>query len=156
MAASSTLYEALNAYNEQYLDALASNSLRQIAILEQGWQQINNYWDLYLQAKAEGNTSGADNAIDGIVQILGGSIDISILPNIGGIITERDGVVPVLAVAQKISFADLGTTSYRLVFNLTDSSGYPIAYVLGALESDGFNITPSFPGTLSYNVKIIS
>lgn len=155
--AQSTLYEALYAFNERYLDALSSKSLRQIAIIEQQWQQINNYWDLYLQAKAEGNTTGANNAIDGIVNLLGaGTVDISILPNIGGVITERDGVLSVLPVAQKISFADLGTTNYRLIFNITDANGYPIAYVLGTLETDGFNITPSFSGTLSYNAKIIS
>ena len=69
----------------------------------------------------------------------------------------RDGVVAVLAVAQKISFvADIGTTNYRLLLNITDASGVPVAYTLGALETDGFNITPSFPGTLWYNAKVIT
>lgn len=154
--AQTTLYEALNAYNEQYLDALSSNSLRQIAILEQGWQQINNYWDLYIQAKAEGKSTAADSAIGGITDILGGNIDVSVLPNIGGIISERDGSVVVTAVTTKITFAsDLGTTDYRLLINLHDVSGVPLGYVLGALETDGFTITPSFPGRLIYNAKIL-
>lgn len=152
-----TLYEALNSFNEQYLNALSQKSRRLIDKLDLQWQQINNYWDLYFQAKAEGNTVGADMAIDGIVQILGGDIDISVLPNIGGTETERDGVDSVLAVEAKINFtADIGTVNYRLVINLHSSAGVPLGYTLGALDTDGFTITPSFPGTLTYNAKIIS
>lgn len=155
--AQATLYEALDAFNEQYLDALAKNSQRIIKKLDQQWQQINNYWDLYIQAKAEGNSTGADEAIGAIVIILGGDIDISVLPNIGGTITERDGVESVTAVLQTIDFvSDIGTTNYRLLINIHDSGGVPIGYVLGAQATDGFSITPSFPGTLVYNAKIIS
>ena len=155
--AQATLYEALNSFNEQYLDALASGSKRRVERLDQDWQRINNYWDLYIQAKAEGNEVGANNAIQGIVDVLGGDIDVSVLPDIGGAETEVDGVESVVPGAQKISFTlDLGTTAYRLTFNLYDTSGVPIGYTLGAKESDGFNINPSYSGTLEYNAKVIA
>jgi len=154
--AQATLYEALYIFNVQYIDALSKNSLRIVERLDKQWQQINNYWDLYLQASAEGNTTGADAAIGEIVIILGGDIDISVLPNIGGTITERDGSQSVLAVATRITFvADIGTVNYRLLINLYDSSGVPLGHVLGSQETDGFTITPSFPGTLIYNAKIL-
>lgn len=152
-----TLYEAMSSFYDSYIDALQTKSQRRVASITQDWQTINNNWNLYFQASAEGNSTGAATAIDNIVEILGGGIDISVLPNIGGTETERDGVVAVLAVAQKISFvADIGTTNYRLLLNITDASGVPVAYTLGALETDGFNITPSFPGTLWYNAKVIT
>lgn len=154
--AQATLYEALNSFNEQYLDALGKNSQRRIELLDKQWQQISNYWDLYFQAKAEGNSTGADMAIGSIVDILGGDIDISVLPNIGGTVTDRDGTESVTAVQTKINFAsDIGTVNYRLLINIRDSGGIPMGYVLGAQETDGFTITPSFSGTLIYNAKII-
>lgn len=152
-----TLYQAMASFYDSYEEALQTKSQRRIAKINQDWQTINNNWDLYLQASAEGNTTGAAIAIDNIVEVLGGGIDISVLPNIGGTETERDGVVAVLPISQKISFvADIGTVNYRLLINIQDGTGIPIAYVLGAQETDGFNITPSFAGTLSYNAKIIS
>ena len=155
--AQATLYEAMASFHSRYLEALSTNSKRIIERLAQDWQTISNNWDLYLQAKAEGNTIGADTAIGDIVILLGGDIDISVLPNITGAITERDGVESVTAIATKINFvSDIGTVNYRLLINIHDSSGVPIGYVLGALETDGFTITPSFPGTLIYNAKVIT
>lgn len=151
-----TLYEAMSSFYDSYIDALQTKSQRRVASITQDWQTINNNWDLYFQASAEGNTTGAATAIDNIVEILGGGIDISVLPSVGGTETERDGVVSVTAMAQKITFVTtLGTTDYRLLINITDSSGVPIGYELGVLEEDGFNITPSFPGTLRYNAKAL-
>jgi len=153
--AQATLFEALYSFHQQYKDALERNSKRIVDRLDRDWQTINNNWDLYSQAKAEGNQDGADEAIGDIVTILGGDIDISVLPNIGGIETERDGVESVTAVATKINFiSDIGTADYRLLINIHDSGGIPIGYVLGAQETDGFTITPSFPGTLIYNAKV--
>lgn len=154
--AQATLYEAMYSFHLRYRDALEKNARRLVQRLDQDWQTINNNWDLYLQAKAEGNETGANEAIQEIVDILGGDIDISVLPNIGGIETEVDGVVSVIPGLQKITFTlDLGTTTYRLTYNLVDDSGVPIGYVLGAKEADGFNINPSFSGTLEYNAKVI-
>ncbi len=154
--AQATLYEAMQSFHDRWIDALEKNSRRTVDKLERDWQTINNNWDLYIQAKAEGNDSGALQAIDQIVEILGGDIDVSVLPNIGGVETELDGSESVLAVTTKIDFdADIGTTSYRLIINIHDSNGYPIGYQLGAQESDGFTITPSFAGTLTYNAKVL-
>lgn len=153
--AQATLYEAMYSFHQRYLTALENNSKRVVDLLDRDWQTINNNWDLYFQAKAEGNQNGADEAIGEIVIILGGDIDISVLPNIGGIETERDGSESVTAVSTKITFvSDIGTVDYRLLINIHDSGGIPIGYVLGAQETDGFTITPSFPGTLIYNAKI--
>lgn len=154
--AQATLYEAMYSFHERYKDALAKNSRRLVQRLDQDWQTINNNWDLYLQAKAEGNEIGANTAIQEIVVILGGDIDVSVLPDIAGAETEVDGVVSVIPGLQKITFTlDLGTTNYRLTLNIYDGSGVPIGYTLGAKESDGFNINPSFNATLEYNAKVI-
>lgn len=147
-----TLYEALDAFQEQYKNALAENSQRLVAELQNYWQRINNDWALYLQAKAESNATGASEAIADIVEVLGGIVDTSLLPNIGGSIAQFNNVHSVVPGAQKISFiGSFPDTNYRLIINIYDSSGNQILYVRGSKEADGFNITPSFAGTLEYN-----
>lgn len=78
-----TLANALYNYNVEYRNAISNKSKRKIEKLDAGWQQISNYWDIYLQAKAEGESIMAADAIIGIVAVLGGSIDTSILPVLG-------------------------------------------------------------------------
>lgn len=152
-----TLYEALYSFHSQWKEALENNSKRTVERLERDWQTINNNWDLYFQALAEGNEDGADLAIGEIVTLLNGDIDISVVPTVEGIATERDGVESVTAVETKITFvSDIGVDDYRLLVNLHDSGGNPIDYELGLQETDGFTITPSAIGTLVYNAKIFS
>lgn len=151
-----TLAQALSNYNTQYLNALATKSKRDVERLDQGWQQINNYWDIYLQASAEGNTTMTTAAITGITNILGGVIDVSTLPVITGGLGRVGGVVSVTPTYQKIPYSrDLGTTSYVLNITLLSATGVPVGYVRGAKDTDGFYITPSFASILDYSVTEI-
>lgn len=152
-----TLANALNNFNTEYLNALASKSKRKIDQYDQDWQQINNYWDVYFQASAEGLTTMANSAIDGIVAILGGVIDTSLLPVVtGGAVPTIAGVESVTPTLQKITMPrNVGSTDYSLVVNILNSEGYSVGYKMGAKENDGFYITPSLAGTLTYQVIIL-
>ena len=151
-----TLAQALSNYNTQYLNALASKSKRRIEVLDQGWQQINNYWDIYLQATAEGDTSTAASAITGITGVLGGVIDASVVPNISPGANVRKGIVSVTPGLQKIDFSsDIGTAAYKLDLDLYTTQGIQAGFIRGVKYTSGFDINPSFSGTLEYRAEAI-
>lgn len=146
-----TLGQALYNYQQEYIKAVDTNSKRKIELLDQGWQRINNWWDIYFQSSAEGDTTKANEAITGIKEVLGGVVDSSILPSVSGGIDRRDGIVTVSAGTQTITFAsDFGTQNYRLDISVYDTNGVPVLYTRGAKASTGFNVTPTIGGTLEY------
>ncbi len=65
-----TLYDALNAFQTQYLSAVSSNSLRAIENLEKDWQSIDNEWVLYQLAINAGDAVSAQDHLDVIESIL--------------------------------------------------------------------------------------
>jgi hypothetical protein len=150
-----TLKQALYNFQLRYTNALANEAKREIRDLEEDWNQINNWWDVYFQSIAEGDGGTANTAIVEIVKVLGGTIDTSVLPVLAVGALTRKGVVNVLPGLQKVSFTSLGGTNYVLDLNLYNSNGVSVGYTRGAKEEDGFYINPSMSGTLEYRAEAI-
>ncbi len=65
-----TLSGALSVYLDRYLDALASNSRRDIERFSRNWNKINSYYDIVNAASGENETDRAQEALDAIIEIL--------------------------------------------------------------------------------------
>jgi len=65
-----TLYEALDNFEDQYLEAVESGSLREIAALESDWIKIDNEYTLYRLALIGGDGTSAQEHLDVIESIL--------------------------------------------------------------------------------------
>ena len=149
--ATTTLAQALYNFQIEYTNAKANKSKRKLEVLEPKWQEINNWWDVYFQASKQAI------AIAGIVDVLGGVIDTSTLPEVSGGVNRRDGVVSVSPGAQKITFdAPFSTLNYTLNIITYDSNGVATLHTRGVKELDGFNITITYAGTLEYNAIQLS
>lgn len=78
-----TLYEGLQAFQDLYLDLLATGERRTSDPIDTLWQKINNEWDLYYLALSEGDSTSAADHIQNIIDILAGEdIIVDVPPGI--------------------------------------------------------------------------
>jgi len=100
-----TLYEALDNFEDQYLEAVESGSLREIAALESDWIKIDNEYTLYRLALIGGDGTSAQEHLDVIESILSSndltvdegslapvSIGLNLTPDNIGIQCDASGV----------------------------------------------------------------